>query len=325
MAKKPTLVDVSKASGLSVYTVSRALSSQDGVSPRSREAVLSAARALGYVPNRAAQELRKNTRSTVAILTASTSNYYYIDLMEGIGSTLRRTGRTSVVADLAVEGVYTPETEEAMVQNVIQSRMAGVISTLTLSPGSVALLEQWEIPLVFVDSAPPSAAGPVAGVTTDNFAASQQVGDHLAQHGYDDWTLLIYPARWSTRRERERGMRAAAQRHGAHLAVVESENDAQHAAQALAAHLDTRSAPPRALVAGNNPMLHGALQLLRDRGVSVPDQTALIAFDEFAWAPLLDPPVTVLDEDIRRRQRHAAMDRGRQECAAPRAPAGRRR
>lgn len=297
MAKKPTLVDVSRASGLSVYTVSRALSSQDGVSAESRAAVLTAARDLGYVPNRAAQELRKNTRSAVAILTASTSNYYYIDLMEGIQRTLRASGRSAVVADLAVEGVYTAEAEDAMVQNVIQSRMAGVISTLTLSPQSIRLLEQWDIPVVFVDSKPAAEAGLVASVTTDNFAASQQVGNHLAGHGYDDWLLLIYPARWSTRMERERGMREAAAQHGARLVVIESENDADHAYQALTAHLDAPSgAVPRALIAGNNPMLRGALHALRDRGVRVPLDCAVVAFDEFAWAPLLDPPLTVLNE-----------------------------
>lgn len=296
MPRKPTLRDVSVASGLSTYTVSRALSSADGVSPGAREAVLKAAREVGYVPNAAAQQLRKNTRSSVAVITASTSNHYYLELMRGIEATLRRSGRTAVVADIAAEGHYSDEFEDATVQHLIQSRTAGVIATLTLQQRNVDLLHDWDIPVVFVDAAPPEEARSVPSITTDNAAASQAVGDHLAGHGYRDWLLLAYPRRWSTRVPREAGLRAAAQRHGAQLTVVESENDVVSAAAALAAHLDGSGTVPRALVAGNNPLLQAALRVLRTRGLRVPEDVAVIAFDEFPWAPLLDPPLTVLDE-----------------------------
>lgn len=295
--KKPTLVDVSRVAGLSVYTVSRALSNSDGVSAASRKAVLRAAEELGYVPNRAAQQLRKNTRTTVTVMTASTSNYYYIDMMTGIQRVLRASNRTAMVADLAAEGMYTPEVEDATVQSLIQYRTAGVISTLTLQPHNLELLQKWDVPVVFVDSDPPAGADEVAAVTTDNYAASMEVGGHLAGHGYTDWLLLIYPARWSTRLERERGMRAAAEKHGARLVVLESENDAESAGRVLAAYLQESGHRPRAVVAGNNPMLRGALQVLREQNLTIPGEVALVAFDEFAWAPLLDPPITVLDED----------------------------
>jgi LacI family transcriptional regulator len=283
--------------GVSVYTVSRALSNGDGVSEASRERVLQAARELGYVPNRAAQELRKNTRSSVAVITASTSNYYYIDLMTGVQRTLRASDRAAVVADIAAEGVYTAELEDAVVQDLIQSRTAGVISTLTLSAHNAKLLRDWDIPVVFVDSAPPASEPDVPSITMDNFAASLQVGDHLAGHGYRDWLFLAYPGRWSTRAERERGIREAARRHGARLVVVESENDAESAYRTLAEQLHALESVPRAIVASNNPMLHGTLRLLQDRRISVPAAVAVIAFDEFAWAPLLNPPLTVLNED----------------------------
>ena len=237
MLRKPTLRDVSLACGLSTYTVSRALSDSDGVSAASRAAVLRAAREVGYVPNAAAQQLRRNTRSSVAVITASTSNHYYLDLMRGIERTLRTSGRTAVVADIAAEGRYTDAAEDATVQNMIQARVAGVIATLTLHPRNVDLLHSWDIPVVFVDASPPEGAGPTPSITTDNAAASLAVGDHLAGHGYRRWLLLAYPTRWSTRVPREAGLREAALRHGAVLTVVESENDSRSAAQALRRHL----------------------------------------------------------------------------------------
>ncbi|MFJ5698928.1 LacI family DNA-binding transcriptional regulator [Arthrobacter sp. NPDC093139] len=298
MAKKPTLRDLSEATGLSSYTVSRALSNGADVSEASRKLVLKAARELGYVPNRAAQELRKKSRSSIAVITASTSNYYYLDLMKGIQRVLRGTSRNAVVADIAAEGVYTPEVEDATIQDLIQSRTAGIITTLTLSKENVKLLESWDIPVVFVDSAPPEDATQVPSILTDNFAASMKAGAHLAQHGRRDWLFLAYPGRWSTRAERERGLREAATKYGAALRVLETENDSDSAYKTLSGYLETPGqALPEAIIAGNNPLLHGVLTVLQQRGIAVPGQVALIAFDEFAWAPLLDPPLTVVDED----------------------------
>ena len=183
---------------------------------------------------------------------------------------------------------------------LVESRVAGVISTLTLSPENAKLLADWDIPLVFVDSAPPAGAEHLPRIGTDNHAASLLVGDHLAGHGYRDWLFLAYPARWSTRGDRERGLTEAALRHGAHLAVVESENDDEAAYAALAAHLDGNRRRPEVLIAGNNPMLLGTLRLLRDRGLRVPGDVAVVSFDDFPWAGLLEAPITVLNEHSER-------------------------
>lgn len=297
--KRPTMRDVSRVSGLSVYTVSRALSGDpSGVTPESRERVIAAAKELGYVPNRAAQQLRRNTRSSVAVITSSTSNYYYIDLMRGIQGTLRDSDRTVVVADIAAEGYYSAEVEDATIQDLIQSRSAGVISTLTLRQENLDLLSDWQIPVVFVDSQPPSTSDFLPAITMANFDAGMQVGNHLAEHGYETWLFLAYPALWSTRIERERGIRAAADAHGANLVVLESPNNIVGARTTLTEYLEAEgTVVPRAVIAGNNPMIHGAYSVLRERGISIPEQVAIVGFDDFDWAGLLDPPLTVLDED----------------------------
>jgi hypothetical protein len=76
------------------------------VSQKLRAIHLKAAGELGYIPNRAAQQLRKASRESVAVITASTSNSYYLDLMAGIQHALKPANWTVVVADVAVDGVY---------------------------------------------------------------------------------------------------------------------------------------------------------------------------------------------------------------------------
>lgn len=299
--------DVSRATGLSMFTVSRALSGADGVSEESREQVLKAARELGYVLNRAAQELRRASRDTVAVITASTSNSYYLEMMRGIQQALRPSSWTVVVGDVAVDGAYDPRLEDRMVQRLIESRAAGVISTLTLTPENTRLLSTWDIPVVFVDSAPPASARDFPSVTTDNYSASLIVGAHLAEHRFERWLLLIYPPKWSTRFDRERGLRDSAKSHGADLVVLESENDAESGHRTLGDHLDRTGRLPDVLIAGNNPLLLGAMKLAKDRGLSIPGDMALVGYDEFAWSELVDPPLTVLNERSEEIGRRAAL------------------
>lgn len=293
---RPTIRDISKLTGLSTYTISQALRGADGVSDDSRARVLAAANDIGYIPNRAAQDLRRTNRDSVGLITASTSNSYYLDLIGGIQSIVQSLAWTVIIADVAVDGHYDADQEDRTVRRLIEARVAGVISTLTLRKENTDLLSKWDIPVVFVNSSPPATAPDLPSVTTDNYRASMQVGEHLAGHGYKSWLFLAYPAIWSTRVEREHGLRDAATGSGATLTVVESANDAVSAQAALRLHLATSNAMPEVLIAGNNPMLLGALEYLRLAGLRVPSDIAVVGYDEFAWSSLIQPPLTLLNE-----------------------------
>ena len=114
-----------------MFAVSRALNGADGVSEESREHILRAARELGYIPNRAAQELRRASRDTVAVVTASTANSYYLEMMAGIQQALRPSDWTVVVGDVAVDGSYDPGLEDRMIQRLIESAMNCCVCAIT--------------------------------------------------------------------------------------------------------------------------------------------------------------------------------------------------
>jgi LacI family transcriptional regulator len=282
--------------GLSTYTISQALRGAEGVSDDSRARVLAAANDIGYIPNRAAQDLRRTNRDSIGLITASTANSYYLDLIGGIQRMVQSLAWTVIIADVAVDGQYDAAQEDRTVRRLIEARVAGVISTLTLRKENTDLLSKWDIPVVFVDSSPPPEAADLPSVTTDNYQASMLVGAHLASHGYKSWLFLAYPAIWSTRSEREHGLRDAASAAGANLTVIESANDSGSASQTLKSYLDRSGQVPQALIAGNNPMLLGALDHLRGRGLRIPRDIAVVGYDEFAWSNLIEPPLTLLNE-----------------------------
>lgn len=302
---KPTMADVSRRSGLSIWTVSQVLNGKSGVSEKSRLAVQDAAAHLGYVVNSAARDLKRNRRSGISVITASTENSYYVDLVQGVHTELLGTTHTAMVSDIASKGHYSQEAEDQTIESVLGTRPAGLITTLPLSEKNLDLLERWEVLVVFVDSPLPAGSNRAASVTTDNLKASGDLGDHLGLHGYRNWVAVMYPSRWPTRAPRVQGLRDAAQRNGASLTVLDAENDMTSAAAALSDHLDSGSSPD-AIIAGNNPLLRGVMGALATHSLRAPQDLGLVSFDEFAWAPLTTPTMTLIDEDAALIGRQAA-------------------
>ncbi|HVI87940.1 MAG TPA: substrate-binding domain-containing protein, partial [Dongiaceae bacterium] len=196
---------------------------------------------------------------------------------------------------------YDTAREDRFVGALLEQRVAGVIVTYTLTEANLALLRQWRIPLLFVDCPPPAEHADLPAIGIDNKAASYLLGRHLAEHKYRHWAFIGFPEDWTTRVPRQEGFAAAAAEVGAKLDIVEAGNDADTAYRAIGAYLDRvrrAQALPRVLFASNTPLLHGAWRALAERNLTVPDDVAVVAFDDFDWASLLTPGVTVIDQHI---------------------------
>ena len=140
-----TLRDVSEASGVSEMTVSRVLRGRGDVSQSTREKVLQAAKALGYVPNKIAGALASQRVNLVAVVIPSMSNMVFPEVLTGINSILENTELQPVV------GVtdYLPEKEEKVLYQMLSWRPSGIIiAGLEHSNASKAMLNSTNIPVV---------------------------------------------------------------------------------------------------------------------------------------------------------------------------------
>ncbi|RBP97606.1 LacI family transcriptional regulator [Bifidobacterium aemilianum] len=292
-----TLTDLAKELDLSIYTVSRAINGLSGVSDKTRAHVLETADSLGYIPNANARDLRRGVHRSVTLLTAGMSNPYYLDLISGIESVFQARGENLLIADMAVNGRYEESSEQELLQQVMENRPGGIISTLALSDVSRKRLHDWRVPVVFVDSVPGDAAEDFSYVTTDNVDASAKLGDHLAHHHFKRWLLVIYPSVWNSRYVREEGLKAAAQACGAQIEVLECGNDQGSAKMQIDRYLRGHKELPDVVIAGNNPILLGLMKAFSQRRLSIPQDMALVAFDDFTWSDLISPGITLVAED----------------------------
>jgi LacI family transcriptional regulator len=298
-ATRPTLRDVSARTGLSVFSVSRALSGQKGVSEETRDRVIAAARDVGYVANQLARSLKGNSSRTIGILAGGTANQYYATLIGAFDQVLRDANFQSILADTMAAGGYGRERETRLVSALLEQRVAAIVVTYSLAPANLRLITQWNIPLIFVDCVPPKRYAEYAAVACDNEQASRLVGEHFASHGYRSWAFVGYPKRWSSRLPREQAFHEAAHRHGATVDVIETGNDPATPYTAMARYLTEHPAGTvDAIYCANTPLLQGTLRAIREDGRRVGTDIGVIAFDEFEWSALLQPSITVIDQHI---------------------------
>lgn len=174
-----TLRDVSEASGVSEMTVSRVLRNRGDVSDSTREKVLEAARALGYVPNKIAGALASQRVNLVGVIIPSLSNMVFPEVLTGISDVLEDTGLQPVV------GVtnYLPEREEAVLYEMLSWRPSGIIlAGLEHSEASHAMLAQAGVPVVEIMDVDGTPIDSAVGIS--HRRAGRQMGEAIIAAGY---------------------------------------------------------------------------------------------------------------------------------------------
>ncbi|WP_111734774.1 LacI family DNA-binding transcriptional regulator [Roseovarius amoyensis] len=180
-----TLRDVSEASGVSEMTVSRVLRNRGDVSQATREKVLEAARALGYVPNKIAGALASNRVNLVAVVIPSISNMVFPEVMSGISDALEETALQPVVG---ITG-YSPEKEEKVLYEMLSWRPSGVIvAGLEHSEGSRAMLQAAGIPVVEIMDVDGTPIDSVVGIS--HRRAGRKMAQAILKDGYEHIAFL---------------------------------------------------------------------------------------------------------------------------------------
>jgi LacI family transcriptional regulator len=181
------------------------------------------------------------------------------------------------------------------VRALVERRVDGLL--LAPSPGAV----EHALPYLAGQDAPAVLLDRFAGdgldqVGCENEAPTRELVEHLAANGHTRIGMVVGIRGLSTTEERVRGYRAAGLEEEL---IAEGGSHADLAQRATEALLD-RDDPPTALVSGNNHMTIGVLRALQARGLRVPDDIALVAFDDFEWADLFEPRLTVIAQPTAR-------------------------
>ncbi|HET6449414.1 MAG TPA: LacI family DNA-binding transcriptional regulator [Conexibacter sp.] len=291
-----TMAEVARQAGVSITTVSHVLNGTRRVSDATVKRVYAAIERTGYQPNSIARALAGAPTHSLGLAISGISNPYYIDVIAAIELAAAERGYTLLLGDTHDE----PQKELQMVQELTRRRVDGLL--LSPSPGAerhaLRYLTAQSVPVVLVDR---FVDADVDQVGPENEAPTARLVEHLAGHGHRRIGFVAGLEGLSTTDERTRGYRAGLQHSGlAEDDALIAYGASQHEPARVATHrLLDLAEPPTALVAGNNAMTIGVMHALRERGLRVPEDIALVAFDDFEWAELFRPHLTVVAQPTR--------------------------
>lgn len=277
--------DVAAKAGVSLTTVSHVLNRTRRVSEKARTAVLEAAHGLGYLDDRL--ERANEPAKTIGVVVPSSP--YFGEFVEGLSA---ESFRCNVDLLMMTSGEDV-DLEHRAVAALLDHDIDGLIliPTTGWTARTRGLLRHHEVPMVIVDRL---VDDHVDQVGCENQSATEALVAHLLGGGHSRIALVRGLTGLSTTIEREAGYRRAHERRGLPVdesLVVDGLSSAR-GGRAAVDRLMSLAEPPTALFCANNNMTMGALVALRQLNIALPEDVALVAFDDLEWSDILKPGIT---------------------------------
>jgi len=288
MTRRTSMADVAAAAGVSAQTVSRVVNDSPRVDPETRARVEAAMAELGYRRNRAARALRTGRTDTIGLIVSGLGNTGNSLMLQAVAESAAARGYALTVA--------TATGPSAIAESFALMRAQGIDGAVILNEAT-ALARTVDVPrdlaLVVVDS---DADDRYAIVQTDHAAGAREATRRLLSLGRGAVHHVAGPADSFAAAARERGWREALAEAGIQAPEVVRGDWSAAAGYAAIADLPGDAS---ALFVANDQMALGALHALADAGRRVPDDVAVIGFDDVAEAAHYRPPLTTVRQDFR--------------------------
>ena len=275
-------------------TVSRVINGNDRVSPAARRSVEQAISELGYVPSRLARGLSRQRTGTLALVVPDVANPFFTLIVRAAEDVARRAGYRIVLCD--TRGDLTIERE--VIEEMIAHRVEGIVIAPVSDRSRSHLLRfaKFGVPFVLVDRTVPGID--VDTILGDSVGGAEQLVEHLIGLGHRRIGFIVESDEVSTARDRRRGYESALQAAGIPLnseLVAKATVDPQGGFNGMQRLLELDD-PPTAVFTVSNLVALGAIEAVREVGLEVPDDVALVCFDDIEYASRLNPFLTVMEQ-----------------------------
>lgn len=296
--------EVAKRAGVSIATVSRVLNNSESVNEATRLKILKAIKDLKYQPSRVAKRLRSKSVSSnlLGVLIPDIQNPFYVDVLRGIEDVAYKNNYAIIMCNYGQD-----EKKEIMYLDILQSEAIDGLIAAPVSENDLRLksIIKDGLPVVCVDRG-------LAGIDVDivwvnNEDGSFEAVNHLIKSGYRRIAYISGLPSIPSSRMRETGYRKALENKDIYISeLVKYGNSSYESGVNLCAELLDLPNPPDAIFTGNNLITLGALETIHKRKKRIPEDVAILGFDDMFWASSLNPPLTAV--------RQPAYEIGKRAC-----------
>src|SRR4051794_17048638 len=294
-ARRPrvTQQDVAAAAGVSVMTVSRVINGARSVAPETRDLVQGVMDELGYVPNALARGLTSNRSNVIGVVVPDMANPFFTSIIRAAESIARHAAYRVIVCNTEGDLGLERDSFEEMLAHRVDGLLVAPVNDQSRSP--LRQLIRQGVPVVVVDRFVPDLRCDV--VRGDSYMGAQLLVRHLVEVGHERIGLIAGPDSVSSARDRTRGFRDSVLDAGLtvdeELITHTDRVDPEGGFLAMEALL-SRAQLPTAVVAWNNFLAAGALKAIRASGRRVPEDVAVVCFDDNDYAAIVYPFLTVV-------------------------------
>jgi len=283
-----TITEVASKANVSKATVSRVISGATFVKDETKQRVLKAIKALDYTPNQAARSLASKKSYTVGLVLLNLDSEYYAPVASSIEAVLRQEDLHVIIAS----GQGTEKGEREAVEFLIRRQVdALVLITSYLSPDALALFNQ-RCPVFVLNQEYPGSQKKT--VLFDNYLGGFMATEYLINKGHTQIGNITGPIQKPDANDRFNGYKDALKKHALQpCCYTEGDFTIQGGIEAMQ-HLITADNQPTALVCGNDFMAIGAIYTCNQQGISIPDDLAIVGFDDLDIAKYFTPALTTV-------------------------------
>ncbi|WP_306187215.1 MULTISPECIES: LacI family DNA-binding transcriptional regulator [unclassified Streptomyces] len=290
MTQSVGIKDVARAAGVSVGTVSNVINRPDTVATETRARVLSAIDRLGYVRSESARQLRAGRSRIMGLLVLDMGNPFFVDVARGAERAAREAGLGVMVCNSA----QSVGEEAEYLSLFAEQRVRGVLLTPTDATGrNIAAFRRHNIPFVLVDRVAEGASE--CSVSVDDVAGGALAVRHLVDAGHRSIAYVSGPPGLNQVRDRRTGALNALREAGLGpdvLRELPTERLDVAAGRDAGARLLGLADRPTAVFCANDLLALGVLQAMYAAGVGVPDDLAIVGYDDIEFAAAAAVPLT---------------------------------
>ena len=292
MGKKVvTLKDVALKTGVSTSTVSRVLSGKECINPKTRDKILSSIKELQYTPNALARGLKLGQSNMIALIIPSIHNLMFPALTRGVEDIARKYGYMVILCNtdenLSVEKNYIQKLHNNWVDGLL-------VATMMPNSDHIRKLRNNGFPVVLTSR---SYDRDIDAFVIDNVEASYDAVCYLIEQGHRKIAFAMGPD-LQIYQERFEGYRKALEDHSIPLEdhLVMHEGDGINSFYSLTKELIQKHGCPDAIFASNDTRAIIIMRALYDFGLKIPDDVAVVGFDNIDFSALVEPPLTTVSQ-----------------------------
>lgn len=288
------MTDVAKLANVSTATVSRVIQNPEAVKEKTRIKVLQAIEELNYQPNILARYFRRTETKTILVVVPSIVNNVFPQMIAGIDLIASQYGYKVLLGNTYQD----PEKAYSYIEELKQKQVDGMILLTTRLDKDVITDIAERYPVVLTSDFIEGLNVPTVAI--DNISSSREAVEHLLQLGHSRIGMITGPLNSLLSRDRLKGYRQAllANEIGIEGVLIQEGDHTYESGYNQMNKFLALEDPPTAIFAANDSMAMGAIKAVKDQNMKVPEDVAVVGFDNIQFSKIFEPALTTIAQPL---------------------------